>query len=79
MVSAVDGRAGWQLMVADYRDFYKGMVDPIEEPHTSHHSTDGGATWTEERGEYVCSSLNTSDRRLIAKPPIPTPAAAGYR
>ena len=44
---------GWQLMVADYRDFHKGMTDPVELPHTSSISRDGGETWEEERGEYV--------------------------
>ena len=40
-------------MVADYRDFYKGMDDPVTLPHASRYSTDGGQTWEEERGEYV--------------------------
>ena len=52
-VAAVDGLAGWQLMVADYRDFYKGMDDPVTLPYASRHSIDGGQTWEEERGEYV--------------------------
>ena len=52
-VSAVEGVAGWQLMVADYRDFYKGMDDPVTLPHASRYSTDGGQTYEAERGEYV--------------------------
>ena len=52
-VAAVDGLAGWQLMVADYRDFYKGMDDPVTLPYASRHSIDGGQTWEAERGEYV--------------------------
>ena len=52
-VAAVEGLAGWQLMVADYRDFYKGMDDPVTLPYASRHSVDGGQTWEEERGEYV--------------------------
>ena len=52
-VAAVEGLTGWQLMVADYRDFYKGMDDPVTLPHASRYSTDGGQTWEEERGEYV--------------------------
>ena len=51
-VAAVDGREGWQLMVADYRDFYKGALDPVL-PHASKCSRDGGQNWEEERGEYV--------------------------
>ena len=51
-VAAVDGQEGWQLMVADYRDFYKGALDPVL-PHASKCSRDGGQTWEEERGEYV--------------------------
>ena len=52
-VAAVDGLVGWQLMVADYRDFYKGMDDPVTLPYASRYSTDGGQTWEAERGEYV--------------------------
>ncbi len=52
-VEAVAGEAGWQLMVADYRDFHKGMADPVEMPQTSSLSQDGGQTWAAERGEYV--------------------------
>ncbi len=52
-VAAVDGWEGWQLMVADYRDFYKGMLDPVVLPHASKRSEDGGQNWEEERGEYV--------------------------
>jgi len=50
---AEDGRLGWSIMVADYRDYEKGMVDPVEIPETSHISKDAGKTWTAERGEYV--------------------------
>ena len=53
-VAAVDGLAGWQLMVADYRDFYKGMDDPVTLPYASRHSIDGGQTWEEERGNTCC-------------------------
>jgi hypothetical protein len=52
-VQVVDGRPGWELMVADYRNFYKGMLDPVVLPHTSWVSQDGGQTWESERGEYV--------------------------
>ena len=52
-VRAVDGRSGWELMVADYQDFYKGTEDPVVLPHASQVSQDGGNTWTGERGEYV--------------------------
>jgi hypothetical protein len=55
-VSAVGGAKGWQLMVADYRDFSKGMEDPVVLPHSSSRSDDG-ATWTPERGEYVLRLL----------------------
>lgn len=56
-VSVPDGGPGWELMVADYRDFYKGMDDPIVLPHASLRSDDGGETWGEERGEYVLRLL----------------------
>ncbi|MBT4504293.1 MAG: transglutaminase domain-containing protein [Gemmatimonadetes bacterium] len=52
-VEAVDGQSGWELMVADYRDFHKGMEDPVVLPETSQVSEDGGKTWSAERGEYV--------------------------
>lgn len=52
-VRAVDGRSGWELMVADYRDFHKGMGDPVVLPGASQVSLDGGRTWVGERGEYV--------------------------
>ncbi len=47
------GSPGWQLMVADYRDFHKGMEDPVVLPHATERSDDGGRTWTGERGELV--------------------------
>ena len=47
------GGPGWQLMVADYRDFHKGMEDPVVLPHATERSDDGGGTWTGERGELV--------------------------
>ncbi|MBT3344977.1 MAG: hypothetical protein HN712_11835 [Gemmatimonadetes bacterium] len=56
-MSAVDGGSGWQLMVADYRDFSKGMEDPVVLPHDSDRSIDGGDTWEAERGEYVVRLL----------------------
>jgi len=52
-VEPMSSGPGWQLMVADYGDFHKGMVDPVELPHASSISRDGGGTWEEERGEYV--------------------------
>jgi len=52
-VEAVDGQPGWELMVADYRDFYKGMDDPVVLPQASQVSEDGGKGWSAERGEYV--------------------------
>ena len=57
LLSAVDGGPGWQLMVADYRDFAKGMEDPVVLPHSSDRSDDGGGAWTPERGEYVVRLL----------------------
>lgn len=56
-MSAVDGGTGWQLMVADARDFSKGMVDPVQTPQDSERSDDSGATWTQERGAYVIRLL----------------------
>lgn len=52
-VWALDGSPGWQLMVADYRDFHKGMEDPVTLPQATTRSDDGGRTWAEERGELV--------------------------
>ncbi len=52
-VAAVDGLPGWELMIADYRDFHKGAEDPLVLPRSSHLSTDGGQTWSPERGDYV--------------------------
>ncbi len=52
-VDVVDGEPGWELMVADYRNFYKGMLDPVDLPHTSSISQDNGQIWNPERGEYV--------------------------
>ncbi|MDE2812658.1 MAG: hypothetical protein OXM01_06530, partial [Gemmatimonadota bacterium] len=69
-VAAVDGLAGWQLMVADYRDFYKGMDDPVTLPYTSRYSTDGGQTYEAERGEYVLRLVLDRFRRngeLVSK------------
>ena len=56
-LSAVDGGVGWQLMVADYRDFPKGMEDPVVLPQDSHRCDDGAGTWIQERGEYVVRLL----------------------
>lgn len=56
-VRAVGGGTGWQLMVADYREYGKGMEDPVTLPHASSRSDDGGTTWTQERGEYVLRLL----------------------
>ncbi len=56
-LSAVDGGVGWQLMVADYRDFPKGMEGPVVLPHDSHRCDDGDGTWIQERGEYVVRLL----------------------
>lgn len=69
-VAAVDGLAGWQLMVADYRDFYKGMDDPVTLPYASRYSTDGGQTYEAERGEYVLRLVLDRFRRngeLVSK------------
>ena len=52
-VRSEGGSPGWQLMVADYRDFHKGMEDPVVLPHATERSDDGGRTWTGERGELV--------------------------
>ena len=46
-----DGGVGWSLMVADYRDFVKGMADPVVLPASSHARRNG--EWASERGEYV--------------------------
>ena len=46
-----DGRVGWSLMVADYRDYVKGMPDPVVPPASSLVRRDG--EWASERGEYV--------------------------
>jgi len=75
-VQAVDGRSGWELMVADYRDFYKGTEDPVVLPHASQRSEDGGQSWKEERGEYV---LRLALRRYRRKGKLISPVldAAG--
>lgn len=52
-VEAVEGRMGWDMMVADYRSFHKGMLDPVVLPRASSLSRDGGRSWEAERGEYV--------------------------
>jgi len=52
-LEAVEGRMGWDLMVADYRSFHKGMPDPVVLPRASSLSRDGGRSWEAERGEYV--------------------------
>ncbi len=52
-IQAVDGHLGWSLMVADYRDFEKGMLDPVVLPKTSSISENEGGAWAPERGEYV--------------------------
>ena len=44
---------GWELVVADYRNFSKGMLDPVALPQASSSSADGGRTWIPERGEYI--------------------------
>jgi len=56
-LSSVDGGVGWQVMIADDRDVTKGMEDPIQLAHASSRSDDGGATWVQERGEYVIRLL----------------------
>ena len=53
VVESVDGHIGWSLMVADYRDFEKGMAPPVMLPETSYVRKDGLDSWEEERGEYV--------------------------
>ena len=63
--SAVDGGKGWQLMVADYREFDKGMKKEKPLPADSEVSQDGGDSWTKERGEYVVRLL--LDRHLIRR------------
>ena len=45
------GGVGWSLMVADYRDYAKGMPDPVVLPASSHARRNG--EWASERGEYV--------------------------
>ena len=52
-VQAKGGHLGWNIMVADYRDYEKGMPGPVVLPKTSRISRDGGQTWSSERGEYV--------------------------
>ena len=47
----IDGAAGWTLMVADYRDYAKGMPDPVVLPASS--LVRRNDEWTSERGEYV--------------------------
>ena len=73
-VSVVDGREGWQLMVADYRDFYKGMLDPVVLPHASKRSEDGGQNWKDERGEYV---LRLALERYRSKGELRSPVLDG--
>lgn len=46
-----DGGLGWSLMVADYRDYVKGMPEPVVLPASSHARRNG--EWVSERGEYV--------------------------
>jgi len=68
--------AGWDLMVADYRDFYKGMDDPVVLPHASLRTDDGGETWSEERGEYV---LRLALDRYAARGELRTPVLDAAR
>jgi len=61
-LSAVDGGTGWQLMVADYREFGKGAEHGAPLPRDSdRHEIDAG--WTRERGEYVVRLLLDRYRR----------------
>ena len=68
--SAVDGGKGWQLMVADYREFDKGMKKEKPLPTDSEVSQDGGDSWTKERGEYVVRLLldrHLPDGQLVSR------------
>ncbi len=62
-VEAVEGRMGWDMMVADDRSFHRGMLDPVVLPHTSSLSRDGGQSWEAERGEYVLRLILDRFRR----------------
>ncbi len=62
--SSVDGKVGWQLMVADYREFNKGKDEEDSLPTDSHFSVNSGKSWNRERGEYVIRCL--LDRHLPA-------------
>ena len=50
--SSVDGKVGWQLMVADYREFNKGKDEEDSLPTDSHFSVDGGKSWTNIRSIF---------------------------
>ncbi|MDE2889131.1 MAG: hypothetical protein OXR72_13050 [Gemmatimonadota bacterium] len=51
VMDVADGGLGWSLMVADYRDYVKGMPEPVVLPASSLARRNG--EWTSERGEYV--------------------------
>lgn len=51
LIDSVDGHIGWRLMVADYRDYYKGAGQGTGLPEGSQVSE--GGDWAKERGEYV--------------------------
>ncbi len=51
VADVVEGRVGWSLMVADYRDYEKGMADPVVLPTSSF--VRRNCEWESERGEYV--------------------------
>ena len=52
-IRSADGQLGWSLMVADYRDFGKGAVEPGPLPESSSCRSDPKGAWGPERGEYV--------------------------
>ncbi len=71
-----DGAVGWSLMVADYRDYAKGMPDPVVLPASSLVRRNG--EWVSERGEYVIRLVldgYREDGRIVS----PVIDAAGER
>lgn len=51
VMDVVEGSVGWSLMVADYRDYKKGTVDPVVLSASSF--VRRVPEWESERGEYV--------------------------
>ena len=60
----------WQLMVADYRDFYKGMDDPVTLPTPAAIVPTAAEPGKQNAGEYVLRLVLDRFRRngeLVSK------------